>query len=517
MSAKVILVTVNSKRKNYGATAENLSAVAPNIPLGLLGTYLNESGIWTEVIDSDIEGFTIQAVIESLLQDAPVLVGVYAGGANPSASTMSMVGVIEFFQALKNEKDVPFKTFVWGGHPTVLAERTLRETGSDYVVRGEGYKQSRALVDHITNGKSLSEVPGIAYLDDQSFKSTPMPDLIELDSLPFVDWKQMNPSKLRAHNWHCFGEDINNRSPYAIIWTNQGCPYPCDFCSINNVFGARRYRFRSMERVVEEIDNLVNNFGVKHLKILDELFITKHKRIEEFCDLLEERNYDLNMWCFARVDSVNPEILQRLKGVGLNWVAYGFESNDEKIVEATNKRCKADVSNTIRMTRDAGIYICADVIVGLWEDDRSSVKRTRDFLVRHEMEWVNIYPGFGYPGTPLYDRYLTSGVIDEPSTWDTYGLYSIECNPLPTRYLSSSEVLQLRDEMFSEYYKDPQILNMLEGKFGYDTRQHVEKMVEKPLPRRILEPGSEHLAVPAGGVLPAGSESHKITNQAMVI
>ena len=75
-----------------------------------------------------------------------------------------------------------------------------------------------------------------------------------------------------------------------------------------------------MKKVVEDIDRLVQDYGVRNIKILDELFIIKHPRIDEFCDLLEERNYDLNMWCFARVDSVTPRILKRLKKVGLNLI-----------------------------------------------------------------------------------------------------------------------------------------------------------------------------------------------------
>ena len=79
-----------------------------------------------------------------------------------------------------------------------------------------------------------------------------------------------------------------------------------------------------MDDVVSEIDVLVNDYGVKHLKILDELFIFKNPNL--FCDLLEERNYDLNMWCFARTDTVTPEILKRLKKVGVNWVAMDLKA-----------------------------------------------------------------------------------------------------------------------------------------------------------------------------------------------
>ena len=484
----ICLVTINIKKTLYADTAQNLAAVAPNIPMLMLESYLSSKDIPVVLIDSDAENLSINQLISLLEKIDPCLIGIVATGSNPSASTMSMVGVIEFFKQYKNKKICP--TFVLGGHPTVLPRRTLVETGSDFIIIGEGYEAIENLYLNRIKGKKLNTIPGIAYFDDEAYCFNAAPELIDLSILPNINWSKANPSKYRAHNWHCFG-NINNRSPYAIIWTNQGCPYPCDFCSINNVFGKRRYRLRSMKSVIDEIDVLVNDYGIKNLKILDELFIVKHKRIEEFCELLEQRKYDLNMWCFARTDTVTPEILNRLKKVGLNWVAYGFESFNDKIVDSTDKRLKRDsqfsIENTIKMTKDAGINICADVIAGLWDDDKSSILHTRDFMIKNLFEWVNIYPCFAYPGTPLYKKYIDSGKIKTPISWQTYGLYSYECIPLPTKNLSSKEVLKLRDDIFNQYFSNSDILSMIEKKFGVETKIHVEEMTKIPLKRRILE------------------------------
>ena len=485
----ICLVTVNVKKTLYGHTADNLSAIAPNIPMLMIDSYLSSKNIPVVYLDSDALNLSINELIDKLEKINPCLIGVVASGANPSASTMSMVGVIKFFSEY-NSKKIDIPTFILGGHPTVLPRRSLIETKSDFVILGEGYEAITGLYDYLIKGKKLSSVPGIAYFKNGDYIANKAPDLIDLGEIPMINWNKADPTKYRAHNWHCF-DNIDNRMPYAIIWTNQGCPYPCDFCSINNVFGKRRYRLRTMESVVNEIDILVNKFEIRNLKILDELFIVKHKRIERFCELLEERKYDLNMWCFARTDTVSPDILKRLKGVGVNWVAYGFESFNEDIVNSTNKRLKRQgdfsTENTIKMTKDAGINICADLIAGLWDDDEKSIHNTRDFMIKHLFEWVNIYPCFAYPGTPLYDNYLKEGRIQTPTNWETYGLYSYECNPLPTHHLKSSEVLRLRDNVFHDYFTNPEILNMLEKKFGTKTKNHVQTMTKKPLKRRLLE------------------------------
>tara|TARA_Y100000294_G_scaffold164661_1_gene171585 strand:+ start:117 stop:866 length:750 start_codon:yes stop_codon:yes gene_type:complete len=246
-------------------------------------------------------------------------------------------------------------------------------------------------------------------------------------------------------------------------------------------------RFRSIDSVIAEIDSLVNDHGVRNIKILDELFILKHPRIDEFCAKLEERKYDLNMWAFARIDSVSPRILERLKGVGLNWVAYGIESVDRKVLTSTSKRFTYEtLEKVIQWTRDAGMYICADAIFGLWEDNYDTMKATRDFLFEKNFEWINIYPAYAYPGTPLYDQYINDGIITEPENWERYSLYGYEGGALPTKYLSSEEVLRFRDNVFSDYFLRPEFLKMMDNKFGVKAKEHVERMAKVKLKRRIL-------------------------------
>lgn len=485
--SKVILATVNCKKRLYASTSDTLAAIAPNIPMGLLVSYLASRGVPVELIDSDSENISVDELVRAVIEKKPSLLCLVASGANPSASTMSMIGIIEFcrkFYEQGGARDIP--TAIWGPHPTVLPERTLNETAADFVIRGEGYETLEGLYESVTGSKDPSSVKGLCYLKNGRYKETAPVPLVDVDTLPMVDWSLMNPAKYRAHNWHCFG-DIDNRTPYAIVWTSMGCPYSCNFCCINNLFGKRTYRTRSIDNVINEIDVLVNRHGIKNIKILDELFIIKHPRIEEFCDKLAERNYGLNMWCFARVDTVTPEILRKLKKVGMNWVAYGFESVNHKVLESAKKRYSFDLmQKVIKWSTDAGMNICADAIFGLWDDDMDSMKSTKEFLFEHNFEWINIYPAFAFPGTELYDQYIREGTIEEPRSWDQYSLYGYDCDCLPTKYLKPREVLKFRDDVFNEYFSRPEFLRMIEGKFGGRTREHVEKMTQIKLKRRIL-------------------------------
>jgi radical SAM superfamily enzyme YgiQ (UPF0313 family) len=394
----------------------------------------------------EADGVDIDNLIEIIGKEKPDEVGIICSGSNPSASTMTMPGAIKIVKSIK--KVFPNqRTFMWGGHPTVLPERTKYESGVDYVVVGTGFD-------------------------------------CDVRDIPMIDWDKINPNKYKAHNWHCFG-DLENRTPYAAVWTSLGCPYSCEYCCVNNLFQKRTYMTRDVHSVINEIDYLVNKHGVKNIKIMDELFVTKNQRVLEFCDLLIERNYNLNMWCFARMDTVTPQLLAKLKKAGVNWVAYGFETINQHILDSQKKGVDVnEYSKVIKWTKNAGINIIADFIAGFYEDTYETLNDTYDFMCSHNFEFINLYPLFAYPGTPLYDTYFKEELITHKD-WNEYSLYGYDCIPCRTRYLSSSEVLEWRDTKYVEYFKRPEYRNMILNKFGAGTLIHVDGMARQHLDRKI--------------------------------
>ena len=88
-----------------------------------------------------------------------------------------------------------------------------------------------------------------------------------LDEIPMPAWDLLPMEKYRAHNWHCF-DHIEERQPYAVLYTSLGCPFDCSFCCINALFGKHMIRYRSLDKVIAELDFLVNTYGIKNIKII---------------------------------------------------------------------------------------------------------------------------------------------------------------------------------------------------------------------------------------------------------
>lgn len=237
---------------------------------------------------------------------------------------------------------------------------------------------------------------------------------------------------------------------------------------------------------MEDLDFLVNTYEIKNIKIIDEMFALNEKRVVELCDKIVERKYGLNMWAYARVNTVTEKMLARMKDAGINWLAYGFESGSKRVIEDVTKGYKIGmIEKVVRMTYDLGIHICGNYIFGLPEDDFDSMNETLKLMLDINAEWANIYCAMAYPGSLLYETAIQKG-WPLPDSWQGYSQYAYESLPLPTKYLSAGDVLSFRDYAFNTYFENPRYLNKAKQLFGSETVQHIKKMTEHKLQRKYV-------------------------------
>ncbi len=293
-------------------------------------------------------------------------------------------------------------------------------------------------------------------------------------------WNLIDFSKYRAHNWHCM--DGRDRSNYGVVYTSFGCPFNCYYCNISSLYSGITYR--NPQDVVDEIGDLYETHHVRNLKVCDELFVLNPSHVNEVCDLLIERDYDLNIWAYARIDTVTTLMLEKMKKAGFNFVSYGIESVDKSVLHQANKKYGVDsIMDVVKLSRDAGLMVLGNFIFGLPGDNFDSMRRTLDMAFKIETEWPNFYVAMAYPGSKLYTETDPSLL---PTTWSGYSQYSYDCQPLPTKYLTPAEVLAFRDYAFHTYFENPKYLKMLQDKFGLNVVKHVKDMVKVKLKRKLL-------------------------------
>ena len=481
----VVLINPGNRRQSFQDLGKDVAGIEPPFLIAVTAAFLRDRGWRVAVIDANAEGLPPEEVAHRAAHFAPLLCGVIVYGSQPSASTQNMTNAGLICSALK---DVPGgKVAIGGLHPSALPERTLAEESVDFVVQGEGFHTLELLLQALSGGGTFDNIPGLWFRKGSDVHAAlPAPLIDDLDSLPsHAAWDLLPMTLYRAHNWHCF-DDIACRSAYAAIYTSLGCPYNCLFCCINAPFGKPGIRYRSPERVVDEIDYLVTEFGIHNLKIVDELFVLHEPHYMGIVDLLIQRGHHLNIWAYARVDTVRPANLARMKQAGINWLALGIESASSDVRDGADKRMrKQDIRQVVRAIQDAGIRVIGNFIFGLPDDTQQTMQETLDLALELNCEFANFYSAMAYPGSQLYALAQSSG-WQLPSSWHGYSQHAYEALPLPSRSLTAAQVLRFRDDAFHQYFSDPAYLTMLEEKFGPDVREHVDSVSRFRLKRRLL-------------------------------
>lgn len=482
----IVLINPGDRKQVFQNLDADFSAIEPPFWVAVIAAYLRKCGFGVAIIDANADNITPDEVAARVDGMAAMLSVVVVYGSQPSASTQNMTIAGRICKALK--AGTSSKVAIGGLHPSALPERTFKDTGVDFVIEGEGPYTLKGLIRHLKSGDGdYSKVPGLWYAHNDSVLHTQRAPLItDLDDmLPLAAWDLLPMKTYRAHNWHCF-DDLSHRRPYGAIYTSLGCPFNCVFCCINAPFGKPGIRYRSPELIIDEIGDLVKNYGVKNIKIVDELFVFSEPHYMGIVELILQRGYDLNIWAYARVDTVKVANLKKMKKAGINWLALGIESANPDVRDGASKRMRVnDIKSVVGAIQDAGIRVIGNYIFGLPDDTFATMQETLDMAIDLKCEFTNIYCAMAYPGSKLYDIAIAEG-WELPGQWHGYSQHSYETLPLPTKHIRAADVLRFRDNAFERCYSDTGYLDMVESKFGAHVRKHIVEMNSIRLKRKLL-------------------------------
>ncbi len=479
----LLLINPNGRKKIYQELSSDLAAIEPPTWGVLLATSIRKRGPSVKLLDADAEGMTSEEVAAYVEKEDPRLVVMVVHGQQPSASTQNMPAAHDTCVAIK-KKMSSRKILMLGTHPSALPERTMREEPIDYVCDGEG---PSTILGLLQEKPDLTSIGSLWYRKGDAILHNPSAPLIENLDEEFSGfaWDLLPMEKYRAHNWHCF-DRIHERMPYASIYTSFSCPFKCAFCCIASPYGGagQGYRRFSPEAVIQEIDVLVTKYKVRNIKFIDEMFVLNEKHVLGICDLIIERGYDLNIWAYARIDTIKDSMIEKLKKAGFNWLGIGIESASKFVRDGMDKHFNVkDIKLIIDKVRASGINIGANFIFGLPDDTMESMQQTLDMAIDVCPDWANFYSAMAYPGSKLY----TLAVEKKwplPASWLGFSQHAFETLPLPTDHLPASDVLRFRDHAFHTFFTHPKYLAHVEKRFGPDTLKHVQDMTKHRLKRK---------------------------------
>ncbi len=377
----------------------------PPLSLTYLAAVLEGNGVEVQVLDFLVTRYSPEKVRQKLEEYRPQLVGV-------TCVTLNYHLAAEMLEVCKTV-DPDIVTVIGGPHASFTAGETLREAPwIDVVVIGEGERTVIELIEAIEGGGSLSDVPGIAFVDQGTLVNTgPRPFIDNIDSLP-VPARHLIP----LPRYRALG------SPCTVI-TSRGCPYGCIFCSGHRMQG-RKVRFRDPGLVVDEIEQLQRDYGFQQVNIVDDTFTVNHPHARQVCEELLRRNLNINWSAFARVDNMTDELAVLMKRAGCNMVLFGVESADEGILKTIRKGLTPDdVRNGVRIATAAGIQVYCSFIIGLPGESPDTIQKAISFTDEINRKYGAEY---GYhmlsplPGTDLYEKAADYGLRILSHDWADY-------------------------------------------------------------------------------------------------
>ncbi len=432
---KLHIVLVNPRFRAWSPTVL--------LPLGLayIAAVLENEGNDVEIIDMNAEKMSNRQ-LQRRVADAD-LVGI-TGMITEYQQILRITNLIK-------EADKQIVVVLGGPLATTLPRELLQASQADFVVIGEGERTIVKLVSAMRHGNSFTDVEGIAYREGSHIVVTrPAEPIANLDTIPFPARHLLNINHYVQNQFHNFSSDMKGfgKIKSTNLITSRGCPYSCTFC-FHDIWG-HRWRARSPENIVAEMESLYQEYGVNGFFFNDDTFVLDRSRVFEFCNLLKERELNVAWYCNGRVNLMTKELLEAMYRAGCREIAYGIESGNQEMLDSLKKNITIDqVRNVVKWTKDAGISANGFFIIGLPGETKGAIRQTIAFAEELDLDFYGFSLLAPLPGTELYSLALERGLIQTDMTslrdWD----FNVNANL--TLDCSDDDLIAFQNEIFRKF------------------------------------------------------------------
>ncbi|MCG3196630.1 MAG: radical SAM protein [Candidatus Omnitrophica bacterium] len=320
----------------------------------------------------------------------------------------------------------------WRDQPSILKQYPM----IDVVMRGE-YEET--IADLVTQA-DWEKVTGIVYRRNGQISSTgKRPYLQELDRLPY-------PARHLANNALYIRPDTGELQ--TTIVTNRGCPEKCIFCLAPRVAG-RENRVRSIPNILGELENCINQHGIRNFLFRSDTFTLDPDWVIELCQGIDRAGLKIKWSCNSRVDTLNGEVLRAMREAGCWLISFGVESGSQEILDLLRKNITKDqVRQAINLCKVEGVKTSIYFLIGTpWESEQT-FRETLEFAKLLEPDFVEFFYAYPFEGTEMYLVAAHEGLIAKGE----FPISAYSRPAMPTKYLSLERLEEMRSEALREYY-----------------------------------------------------------------
>jgi len=376
--------------KGHGSSMHLVQNVIPSLGLGYLAAVLEEKSHKVKIIDCTV-GISHEK-LRTILEDSEKsdIVGITA----TTPTFESAKDVAKIVRAAYRDSFI----VIGGVHVTSQPEETLKHECFDVGVLGEGEYTLLELVEKFNERGTacFKEIKGLAYKDGSRIViNERRPYIQNLDELPFPARHLLPPLSAYKPTPASY-----KRLPVGVLMATRGCPCHCAFCD-RSVHGTR-YRMRSVDNILDEMEELIYKYGAREIRFFDDTITINKKKLFELVDRMKKRKIKVPWTAQSRVDGITPEVLKKLKEGGCWQLLIGVESADDRMLKIMNKGTTvAQNTKAVELMKKYKMGIRADFIVGVPGETKESLNKSLDFTIKNDLDYVYFNKFVPFPGIEL--------------------------------------------------------------------------------------------------------------------
>lgn len=360
---------------------------------------------------------------------------------------------------------------IGGAHSSAMPYESLEDDNIDYVAIGEGEQALASFIRSIENDEEPSHIDGLGYKKNGKLMVNPKRIFINrLDELPFPARHLFSMDKY-IHSKRIHGFQLK-RTPYTTMITSRGCPNRCVFCTIHTIWG-RKWRPRDPISVVDEIEYLVKEYGIREIHFEDDNISLSKTRMAKICDEIVNRKLDIS-WATPNGISVNTldrDLIAKMKKSGCYRLFLAIESGNQFVLDHIIKKGLSleKVKDVNRILKEFDIEVNGCFVIGLPGETREHIQDTIDFAKRLDLDTVGFSIATPYPGSALYDMCKDNIISDDFSN------FRLNIATMNTEFLTSKEIENLRNKAYLQF----QVNKFLKHPFEYLTTKQNYKTIQR--------------------------------------
>ena len=387
MKIFLLVPNLNEEKKSI----MNVRARQP-LYMAIMASLLRDGGHDIRLLDANALNLTQQQILDQLAEFDPDALIVTSTPVDrwecPNSNIENIFKII-------NRASVRYKILV-GSHGTTMPEWVFDNCSVDFIIRGEPELAVSKLIAALSTGDDFSQLSGLSYKSNNQVVNNPAVRITDLDALPLPAYDLLPMNKYSSNDYE---------RPFSIVLTSRGCPFNCIFCLKAMMPG--QYVTRSVKKVLEEIEYLIRNFGIKSVFFQDWEFFIDSDRVEQICSQIISRGLKFFWGANARATDIirSEKIMPLVKQAGCININLGMESGSDRVLTAIDKKItQADLQRAIDILKQNGISGGYCVLLNAPGENYDTIRETIDFILKNNLRVKQFLPVIPYPGTILFEK-----------------------------------------------------------------------------------------------------------------